>query len=223
MQTRVEVSAAAAPQAPPAPPAPPAPVPTGILIEGVPGVAGQTLSVPMTAEDVAWLRDRRAELSDHLTRANNRRDIVTGELDGARGANREGLDARLRVLDERIGQLESEIAHTERLLTGAPTAFLAAAKDNSSGEQMDDGAVVIGALLTVFVFFPLALAFARRLWKRTPAPRAIPAAEAGRLERMEQAIEAIAVEVERVSEGQRFVTKLLSDTSRATVTLPQER
>ena len=31
-----------------------------------------------------------------------------------------------------------------------------------------------------------------------------------RMERVEQAIEAIAVEVERVSEGQRFVTKLLS-------------
>ena len=32
-----------------------------------------------------------------------------------------------------------------------------------------------------------------------------------RLERIEQAIEAMAVEVERVSEGQRFVTKLLSE------------
>lgn len=32
-----------------------------------------------------------------------------------------------------------------------------------------------------------------------------------RLERMEQAIDAMAVEMERVSEGQRFTTKLLSD------------
>jgi hypothetical protein len=32
-----------------------------------------------------------------------------------------------------------------------------------------------------------------------------------RLERVEQAVEAIAIEVERISEGQRFVTKLLSD------------
>ncbi len=31
-----------------------------------------------------------------------------------------------------------------------------------------------------------------------------------RLERMEQGIDAIAVEVERISEGQRFTTKLLS-------------
>jgi hypothetical protein len=32
-----------------------------------------------------------------------------------------------------------------------------------------------------------------------------------RLERMEQAIDSIAVEVERISEGQRFTTKLLSE------------
>jgi ribonuclease D len=34
---------------------------------------------------------------------------------------------------------------------------------------------------------------------------------AERLDRMEQAMEAIAVEVERVSEGQRFTTKLLAE------------
>ena len=33
----------------------------------------------------------------------------------------------------------------------------------------------------------------------------------GRIERIEQGIEAIAVEVERVSEGQRFATRLLSE------------
>jgi len=32
-----------------------------------------------------------------------------------------------------------------------------------------------------------------------------------RFERLEQAVESIAIEMERVSEGQRFVTKLLSD------------
>jgi hypothetical protein len=32
-----------------------------------------------------------------------------------------------------------------------------------------------------------------------------------RLERIEQALEAVAVEVERISEGQRFVTKLLAE------------
>jgi hypothetical protein len=34
-----------------------------------------------------------------------------------------------------------------------------------------------------------------------------------RLERIEQAVDAIAVEIERISEGQRFTTKLLSERS----------
>jgi hypothetical protein len=46
---------------------------------------------------------------------------------------------------------------------------------------------------------------------RESKPEAFPADVGARLERMEQAIEAIAVEVERISEGQRFTTKLLSE------------
>ena len=48
----------------------------------------------------------------------------------------------------------------------------------------------------------------------------IPGEVSQRLERMEQAIDAIAVEVERISEGQRFVTKLLAERSPAPVELP---
>jgi hypothetical protein len=39
----------------------------------------------------------------------------------------------------------------------------------------------------------------------------IPSEIVARLERMEQAIDSVAVEVERISEGQRFTTKLLSE------------
>ena len=42
----------------------------------------------------------------------------------------------------------------------------------------------------------------------------IPPEVSSRLERMEQAIDSIAVEIERISEGQRYTTKLLSDKAR---------
>jgi hypothetical protein len=42
-------------------------------------------------------------------------------------------------------------------------------------------------------------------------PRGASAATDERLARIEQAIDAMAIEVERISEGQRFVTKLLAD------------
>ena len=56
---------------------------------------------------------------------------------------------------------------------------------------------------------PLARGWARRLEQGGPAK--LPAEVLARLERMEQAIDSIAVEVERISEGQRFTTKLLAE------------
>ena len=57
---------------------------------------------------------------------------------------------------------------------------------------------------------PLARALARRIDREQLAPR--QDGEAGaRLERMEHAIESIAIEVERIAEGQRFTTRILAD------------
>jgi hypothetical protein len=62
----------------------------------------------------------------------------------------------------------------------------------------------------IAIGLPIARAYARRLESGT-SRAAIPNDVTVRLERMEQAIDSIAVEVERISEGQRFTTKLLSD------------
>ena len=43
----------------------------------------------------------------------------------------------------------------------------------------------------------------------------LPPLTEARLARIEQAVDAIAVEVERISEGQRFTTRLLSEQSRS--------
>jgi hypothetical protein len=58
---------------------------------------------------------------------------------------------------------------------------------------------------------PLVLVLARRLWVRGPRREAMDLENSPRLQRIEQAVEAIAVEVERIGEAQRFTTKLLSD------------
>ncbi|HTE46197.1 MAG TPA: hypothetical protein VK636_13180 [Gemmatimonadaceae bacterium] len=60
---------------------------------------------------------------------------------------------------------------------------------------------------------PIARAYARRM-EREPLQPSLPPEVAARLERMEQALDTIAVEVERISEGQRFTTKLLSERAR---------
>ena len=73
---------------------------------------------------------------------------------------------------------------------------------------------------------PLVLVQARKLWKRDSAPLEGSSYETNtRLERIEQAIDAMAVEVERIAEGQRYVTKLLADRGqeRAAIPVPQSR
>ena len=65
---------------------------------------------------------------------------------------------------------------------------------------------------------PIARAIARRIERGPSGGREVSGDVAARLERMEQAIDAIAVEVERIAEGQRFTSKLLAgraDTDRS--------
>ena len=76
------------------------------------------------------------------------------------------------------------------------------------------GMVMIVALS---IGVPLVRAMTRR-WDRERLTS--HSVDAQQLARIEQAIEAMAIEVERISEGQRFTTKLLSE--RAS-TPPQER
>ena len=91
-----------------------------------------------------------------------------------------------------------------------------------SAQQMPEGVVVISIAFFVTcaiiaIGLPIARALARRSDRRSVAEPGTDAETRARLERIEQAVDAIAVEVERISEGQRFTTKVLSD-SRA---LPQ--
>ena len=74
-------------------------------------------------------------------------------------------------------------------------------------------AVPLGAFVTAIILaigIPLARAYSRRMDADSRNPR-IPPEVTSRLERIEQAVEAVAIEVERISEGQRFTTKLLSE------------
>ena len=220
MMLQAQSAAPAAPQAPPAPGAPPG---AFVLVEGAPGVPAQRINIPLNLEDVGWLRARREELRDQLSAATDRRESITDELEGTTGGNRAGLEQQLAQIDQRIVQLTSEITQTEQLLTSAPTTFLAATEPPlPPRDDFNDSWVVVPIVITMFVLFPLVLAKARRIWKGTPTARVAPV-DNTRLERIEQAVESIAIEVERVSEGQRFVTKLLSDTSRTPLSPPGDR
>src|SRR4051812_8090901 len=71
--------------------------------------------------------------------------------------------------------------------------------------------VLFATFPVIAIGFPIARAYARRMENPPYQPPQIPSDVAARLERMEHAIDSIAIEVERIAEGQRFTTKLLAE------------
>ncbi|HEY5220033.1 MAG TPA: hypothetical protein VIJ16_09495, partial [Gemmatimonadaceae bacterium] len=87
--------------------------------------------------------------------------------------------------------------------------------------MMNSGQTFVLMMTTIICGTIVILGIARSfLNKRTSAAKKLEGGPVGdftdRLGRMEQAIDSIAVEVERVSEAQRFVAKLLVDRRPAT-------
>jgi hypothetical protein len=193
--------------------APPA-QPTFVIQDGTDG-GSFTLSRPLSSREVAALKARRSELSDQLQSVDSRRSKLLSQLRSTGDQTAvKGLEERLALLDKRQLQLESDLAATGQQLSSA-SAGLTATAGLSSFNGLGSGQVVaISIVGMIFVLMPLAVGFMKMLIRRSnrpPLPPAALAETAQRLERLESAVDTIAVEIERISEGQRFVTKLLSD------------
>lgn len=227
----VLMQATAQTQAPTPPPASDAPVPaaTGagqaapstpapvITITDASGIT-QTLQVPQTRDELNALREHRSEVSSQLTSVAARRRELAEEIRSTpAGASRTGLEARISVLDQRIIQLETDLANTGRLVAAAPSELLSYTEQPSGGgDDFEEGLLAGG--FTVLLAFPVIYYFLRRRWKKRNVQRDssdMSSENARRLERLEQGMESIAIEIERVSEGQRFVTRLLSEAAPA--------
>jgi hypothetical protein len=186
----------------------------GTAVIVTPGVAPIAIPAPRTVEELQGLRARRTELSNQLTSAANRRERLVRELNRAQpGPARTGLEQRVGILDQRMVQLESDIAETGRQLSTPQAGVLIAQEQKSFGGFSRGDVKAMGSLFIIFVLAPLALAAARNMWKRgnRPAPPPPDVENARKIEQLQQSVDTIAIEMERVSEGQRFVTKLLSE------------
>lgn len=202
----------------PAPPTPPqAPTlpaaPQGVPVTGTPAALVTTLSYDQ-------LRARGNELSRQLSSATSRRDGLSRDIRRASPQSRVGLQQQYDVLSSRVAQIEQDIATNGQLLVQARGLQGGDDNDNTSTSAPSwpvqvnriDG-TAIGVCFTLFVMAPIALAVARNIWKRGTRMTSAPASSREsdmRMERVEQAVDAIAVEVERISEGQRFVTQLMT-------------
>jgi hypothetical protein len=193
----------------------PAPTPNAI-VPGRPGAPA--IPIPLNAGDVDALRDRVGELRGQRSSVSSDRASLASQLRTARpGADQAGIEARITQLDGRLLTINSDIADLGKALAAAPNGLSQTTTSTTPpvryGPFTSNQITAISILSVLFVAAPLAWAMAiiaMRRAARHPAPQ-IPKDVAERLERMEHGIDAVALEVERIGEGQRFVTQLMSD------------
>ena len=189
----------------------PTPVPPGQPAPFVMPVS----AIPQTTADVRATRikidDMRRQLQDFAERRSN----VASQLKTADIDARQGFQDRLANLDRSINILQDQITQANLALSQAPSQAFAGSvsPDPQFLNRAGDNIVPIFAILSVFVLAPLTITLARFIWKRsgTPPRPMVDQATMQRLDSLQQSVDTIAIEVERISEGQRFVTKLLAD------------
>ena len=191
--------------------------PFTITVTGVDGKT-QTLQVPRTHEGMQQLIVRRSQLSEQLDNATDRRNGLVEQVRIAPNAAEPGLTAQLKVLNDQVVQLETDLAATNRQISSASPELMAMVEEPSS-QNVDDQVAegVAAGAASMFVVMAVVWLFVRRRWNRRKvgsAPR-LPDDTSPRLARLEQGMDAIAIEIERISEGQRFVTRLLSESQGA--------
>lgn len=194
--------------APPSPPTPPS-GPSRFTVIG----AGDGGPAAVYRAQVAM----RRELGDQLERlVDTRRDLVSslGE-EGLTASAKAGIEARIAATDGRIAALDRQIAEADAAVArtaGVPGAVVEQMPPQFINTGPPEQAFVIGGLFIVCAILPISIAYARRIWRRSAAAvAALPQEMMDRLTRLDQAVDAIAVEVERIGEGQRFMTRVLAE------------
>ena len=209
-----------APASVPQPPAPPSPV--------VAGSPGQATPSSGTAEQIyRGLREKRDVLREQKYRLENEREDIANELRSAPAgaADRAGLEQRLAQVDQAIAKVSISIAETDAQVAQAasvPGAIVEKPPRNDWQFGPPPELVAVGLGLSAVLLFPIMFARARRLWRSANVVSAVPPEMVEKLSAMERGIDSIAVEVERIGEGQRFVTQLLAERADAAkIALPR--
>lgn len=208
--------------APPAPPPnPPAPAVQGAAAAEAGAVTVTTAQLGSPRATYLALREKREVIGDQMSRVLNRRSSVTEQLNNAAPGSetRAALEAHLKELNARIIDLEHQLHASDAEVAaaaGVPGAMVPERTPNPAGADEDAWSFAV-VFMAVGVMIVL-LSWARRLWKGAgKAVSQIPAALEARFTRFEQSIDAMAIEIERVSEGQRFLTRVLSDPAQRAV------
>jgi hypothetical protein len=189
----------------------PQPSPTPIA----PVLAGGARTAPSAAAIYEGFKAQRRELNNQLDELQSTRREITSQMeDVSTGSTQQkALETRMTDIDSRITNVDKMLASNAAQIAQAaaiPGAVVEPPVIVRSGPPEE--AFVVGIILVLVFLLPLSIAFTRRIWRRSTAVvTSFPKEIAERLSRMEHAVEATAEEVERIGEGQRFLTRLFTE------------
>ncbi len=183
-----------------------------------------TIELPAPSPTMLYLGAvrQRDELRRQVSQLEDTRSDIVRELGqpNLSNVNKAGLEVRLAQTDKQLSDAQEALAAANARVAQAAavpgTNTSAGNPNNRGGNDMPKNVAIVSimflAMMTA-VLVPLSIAWARRLNGKTGPSKPQPLSPdlEDRLERMERAIESVAIEVERVGEGQRFVTQLLAE------------
>ncbi|MDQ6717905.1 MAG: hypothetical protein M3Z17_06115 [Gemmatimonadota bacterium] len=185
--------------------------PAPAIAPAAPGTASPSTIYEALTNQKSVLRGQLEQLTDQ--RADLARQVSDATDNAVTGPARTGMEERIASLDKRIAGVDQEMAIVDAQVSKAasvPGAVVPRPILPHDGPP-DEVYVLAGIFMFVFLL-PLSIAFARRIWKRsTTVVQSLPADLMARIQRIEQTVESSGIEIERIGEGQRFVTKLLSE------------
>jgi hypothetical protein len=162
-------------------------------------------------------RNMRRELANQLESLEDQRNDLASQLTSTSSGDvvaRTGLEQRITAIDQRIIALDKALEEANTAVSraaGIPGAIVPEPPPPPPSGPPEEFWVIAGMILVPSAFI-LSIGYARRLWKRgAAAVTAIPQDIYDRFTRVEQSIDSVAVEVERIGEGQRYLTRLMSE------------
>jgi hypothetical protein len=183
----------------------------GDMIQATGTQATPQAPTPPTAEQRQAMQDAARQMRDAI-RANVQQQILNAQAGAAaaKGFRDQGVTIVKPPTVPVIGGIDQDGPITIRTPDGGTTVVSRGAAAGPPQSVVDISIAFFLTAAAVIIFLPLARAFARRMDRRSGVAQ-VPSEVSAQLEHLNRAVDAIALEVERISEGQRFTTRLLTD------------
>lgn len=172
---------------------------------------------------------RRTELREQLQALGRRRNQLDEQRHVTAQPGRAAIEARIAELDARMARIDQQIMQADDAIADAIARGVGAQEQPGvqvvtippvppippipglPGSGLDAEGVAALVVGEALFFILLGTVLYRRLKRRFHGQSPGGSADRAKLDQLQQAVDVIAVEVERIAEGQRFVARALNE------------